>query len=50
VAEMAEIIARHQDNKSSNTDLQKILNELESLSDEEAQLHFDKSRAPGPNH
>jgi amino acid adenylation domain-containing protein len=50
VAEMAEIIARHQDNKSSNTDLQKILNELESLSDEEAQLHFDKSRAPGPKH
>ena len=45
VAEMAKVIAGHQDNKTINTDLQKVLNELESLSDEEAQLHFDRDRS-----
>jgi amino acid adenylation domain-containing protein len=42
VAEMAEVIARHQDHKRINTDVQEILNKIESLSDEEAKLHFDR--------
>jgi amino acid adenylation domain-containing protein len=43
VAEMAEVIAGHQDNKTSNINPQKqILNELESLSEQEAQSRFDR--------
>jgi acyl carrier protein len=46
VAEMAEVIAGHQDDKSSDTELQKIFNELESLSDEEAKALGNEGGSP----
>ena len=45
VAEMAEVIAAHRDNNPRNASLDKILNEVELLSDEEAELRFEKDRS-----
>ncbi len=45
VAEMAEVIAAHRDNDPRNARLDKILNEVELLSDEEAELRFEKDRS-----
>jgi acyl carrier protein len=46
VAEMAKVIVERQDKKPSNTKLEMILNELESLSDEEAKPLVDEGRSP----
>jgi acyl-CoA synthetase (AMP-forming)/AMP-acid ligase II/acyl carrier protein len=46
VAEMAEVIVAGQDKKPNNTELEMILNELESLSDEEAKLLVNEGRSP----
>lgn len=45
VAEMAEMIARHQSHETTDSDLQKVLMEFEALSDEEAQLLLDQGHS-----
>jgi hypothetical protein len=43
VAEMARVIAEHQGNKLGERELERILREVEALSDEQVQQHVKKS-------